>query len=268
MRSLTITKPDKNQWKQMSSQLQNLPEELLVQVLGYLPKSDLKSARLTCSQIARTGAEWLFQRVYFAPRKSAIETFINIYSNPVFARTVTELIYDGRLFSSEFTTYKSYEEAFDAFMVIQFPDDFGDVEQADECCRRQLAIDDWKSTGAERGLESFADFLACYTRLLEQQQRMFEKKDDYKALCAGLKKLPNITTVIVLDRFSEFCDWVSLRTDDHSWYHRRSQCEIAVPVPPSSWYIDERSEFKWDVRGFQHLIRAVAQHGNHVVQLH
>ena len=272
MRSLTITKPDKNQWKQMSFQLQNLPEELLVQVLGYLPKKDLKSARLTCSQIARTGAQWLFQRVYFAPRKSAIETFINIYSNPVFARTVTELVYDGRLFLSEFTHYESYKEAFDAFMVIQFPGDMDDVEQANEAYYRQIASVNWKSTNAEGYGESLLATLSRYLHLLDQQQRILENKEDYEALCAGLKNLPNITTIIVLDQFLECYDWVSLRTDDHWWYYQHSQREIAMPVLPVSWAREKTRDpnecNKWDVRGFQHLIRAVSQHGHNVVQLH
>ena len=86
-----------------------------------------------------------------------------------------------------------------------------------------------------------------------------EKKDDYKALCAGLKFLPNVTKIIVIDKISEF-------HDHHSCYHERSQCEIAVPFLPSSWELQEG--YKWDVRGIQHLIRAVSQHGNHVVQLH
>ena len=256
----------------MSPQLQSLPDELLVQVLRHLPKFDLKSARLTCSRIARTGAQWLFHRVYFAPRKSAIETFINISSNPVFARTVTELVYDARLFLSEFTHYESYKEAFDAFMVIEFPQDTGDVEHSTEAYSHQLASVNWKSTDAEDYGESLVDTLSRYMHLLDQQQRIFDNKEDYQTLCAGLKNLPNITTIIVLDQFFECCDWVPLRTDEHSWYHQRSQREIAVPVPPVSWARDKTSDpdesNKWDVRGFQHLIRAVSQHGHNVVQLH
>ena len=231
----------------MSCRLQDLPEELLVQVLGHLPKSVLKSARLTCSQIARIGAERLFQRIYFAPRKSTIETFINISSNPVFARNVTDLVYDGRLFLPELAHYKSWKKAFD-------------LVAGDERYWRLVPNANWKSTVAEY-YESVADSLLCFTRLLEQQQGIFEKKDDYKALCAGLKNLPNITRVIVIDKLSEF-------EDHHSCYHRRSQCEIAVPFLPSSWDPYEPRGYGWDARGIQHLIRAVSQHGNHVVQLH
>ncbi len=71
----------------MAPQLQDVPNELLADILGYLPKSDLKSARLTCARYGHIGAQWLFQRVYFAPRKAAIDTFLNISANPTFART-------------------------------------------------------------------------------------------------------------------------------------------------------------------------------------
>ena len=242
----------------MSFHLQSLPEELIIQVLGYLPKFDIKSARLTCSQIARTGAQWLFQRIYFAPRKSAIETFLNISSNPVFAWTVTELVYDGRLFLPELANYKSYKQAFDDFRVHV------DLRVS----HVNVASVVWRFPGAPDYHESLANSLASYTRYLEQQRGLFEKQDDYQALCAGLKNLPNISTVIVLDNFSECNGYVPLRTDDHSWYHRRSQCEIALAVRPSSWYPSMSSIDKCDVRGIQHLIRALSQHGNHVVQLH
>ena len=257
----------------MSSQLQSLPDELLVQVLHYLPKSALKSARLTCNQLARTGAQWLFHRVYFAPRKSAIETFINISSNPVFARTVTELVYDARLFLSEFTHPKSYKDAFDALTMIELPQHMDDVEQTDEAYWRQLASSKWKSPEAEDHAQSLLDTRTRYLHLLDQQKRILENKEDYEALCAGLKNLPNITTIIILDHFFECGDWVPLRTDGHSWYHRRSQREIAVPVPPMSWWARDKTSdpdesTKCDVRGIQHLIRAVSQHCHNVVQLH
>ena len=157
----------------MSFQLQNLPEELLVQVLGYLPKSVLKSARLTCSQIARIGAVWLFQRIYFAPRKSAIETFINISSNPVFARNVTDLVYDGRLFLPELANYKSYKNAFDAFVVNVDPEQSKGVRyitQTDLANERYWSLvsnTKWKATGAAYHQESLASSLLCFTRLVE-----------------------------------------------------------------------------------------------------
>ena len=109
----------------MAPQFQDLPDELLVQVLGYLPKFHLKCARLSCTRCAHTGAQWLFQRVYFAPRQAAIDTFLSISANPTFARNVTELVYDGRLFVSDFTNYRRYNEAFDDYLRSSRGDAYG-----------------------------------------------------------------------------------------------------------------------------------------------
>ncbi|KAF6227454.1 hypothetical protein HO133_008898 [Letharia lupina] len=271
----------------MAPRLQDLPEELLVAVLGYLPKTDLKSARLTCIRCGYIGAQGLFQRVYFAPRRSAIETFLSISANPTFARTVTELVYDGRLFLPELTAYKPYRKAFDAHICYQHGEDnedIADAEQAgdgdgstsnvgdDTTTRRQAVTPGCLIKGPDLYHETLADTLVRYTRLVDQQQSILEDKKDYEALCTGLKNLPNITTVIALDKFAECCDWVPLRADDHSRYHQRSELEIAVPIAPSSWAraktIEDGEIRKWDVRGIQSLMRAVSKHCQEVTGLY
>ena len=84
----------------MVTSIQNIPDELLMEILGRLPKNDLKKARLANTLWSTAGAKWMFQRVYFAPREAPIKTFTDIAANPAFARNVKELIYDGRLFLS------------------------------------------------------------------------------------------------------------------------------------------------------------------------
>ena len=252
------------QLRNMAPQLQGLPDELLVDVLGYLPKSDLKSARLTCARHGHIGAQWLFQRVYFAPRKAAIDTFLNISANPIFARTVTELVYDGRLFSLERTTYTPYKKAFDAYCQ-----NHAQNENARDDDRSPMDIDvDLNSANHH---EYLANSLVNYNRLFDQQQSILENQKDYEALLLGFKKFPNITTVIVLDIFYEVRDWVALRGDDHSWYHQRSEREINTPIAPSSWQdiFDEDDEIQeWNVSGILNLIRAVSKQGQNVKELH
>ncbi len=270
MSSLTLAKPDTIQPIHMALQLQDLPDELIVEVLSYLPKSHLKSSRLTCTRFARVGAQLLFQRVYFAPRKSAIETFLNISANPVFARTVTELIYDGRLFLPELTAYKSYKKAFDAQLLDGNIEESGNADDAGEAAWRKFTSIGWQEPAGQEYQETLADTLVHYTRLFDQQQSIFEDRRDYDALSAGLKNLPNITTVTALDDFLESCCWMPPKTDDHSWYHQRSQCEIAGPIAPTSWTRENTNEdddlTKWDVRGVHNLIRAVSKHAPKVAE--
>ena len=101
----------------MATTIRNLPDELLVEMLGKLPKKDLKSARLVCTLWSTAGAQWMFERVYFAPRKTSMKLFTYIAANPAFARNVKELVYDGRLFLPELGTFPSYYSAFHARML-------------------------------------------------------------------------------------------------------------------------------------------------------
>lgn len=268
----------------MSPQLHRLPYELVAEVLTRLPKSDLKSARLTCARLGRIGAQWLFQRVYFAPRQSAIETFLNVSSNPEFAQNVTELVYDGRLFLKEFTDYESYKETYFKDCQLNEDLDFNIVEKA---TMGELARLGSRDTGDEDDHEdhhddyqddyhdSLVDTLVGYTHLFNEQQQIIRDKRDYEALCAGLQNLPNITIVLVLDNFFQCEDWIPVKIDDHLWYHEQSQRETAVPIPPSSWHPRRFNEElgmyeqvgKWDFRGIQNLIRAVSEHGHQVFAL-
>lgn len=209
----------------MAPNLQGLPDELLVYVLGYLPVSDLKSARLTCTRYGRIGAQWLFQCVYFAPRKSVIETFLNISTNPTFARTVTELVYDGRLFLPELVEYKPYKKAFDAHNSdLNILDRSGvgdgsttDADHVGNGTRPTNNADSdtvppstWsaipRSISSEVYHETLANNLVRYTRLFEQQQSILEDQKDYEALLTGLSNLPHITTVAIRDRFFDRSD--------------------------------------------------------------
>ena len=157
----------------------------------------------------------------------------------------------------EFTDYHTYKEAFDAYQLD------GDIGSAEGVARRQLARLVWKETGDEDCHESLTNSLLRYTRLVDQQQQIFEDERDYEALRQGLQRLPNITRVFALDDFSERCDWNPLEIDDHSWYHRRSQREIAVPVLPSPLFEHEKRDF----RGIQSFIRALSLHGHKVSEL-
>lgn len=214
-----------------------------------------------------------------------METFLNISANPTFARTVTELVYDGRLFLPELAAYKPFKEAFGAHREDGYNHDDADTADADQAgdsagptnyvdddatTLSWSAISGWRNTGDERYHQLLANDLLCYTRLVDQQQSIFEGEKDHEALCTGLENLPNITAVIVLDNFSQCCDWTPLRADDHSWYNHRSRHETAV-LAPSQWpqnkYRRAQLGRSWDVRGVQNLIRAVSVHCQELKEL-
>ena len=236
----------------MAPQFQDLPDELLVQVLGYLPKFDLKSARLSCTRCCHTGAQWLFQRVYFAPRQAAIDTFLSISANPTFARNVTELVYDGRLFVSEFTDYDRYNEAFDDYLRFNKGDVYGVYKGG---------------VNRDTFLEVLAKSLILYTSFYDQQQSILQDYKDHEALLTGLNNFPNITTVTALGVFLQSDRRKAHTTNDHLWYARRSRLELAESITPKQW-TDYRKDISWDVRGIQNLVRAVAKRCKNVKHLY
>lgn len=270
-----------------------MPDEILVEILGKLPKKDLKRARLACSLWSTAGAKWMFQRVYFAPRKIPLKTFTGIAANPVFARNVKELIYDGRLFLPEFGNFGSYRQAFSARMWEEF-DEYEDhtrnlsgydkLNFANEVYQDSIwNMEDLGAGGkmarvvagdSEELYANVADSLVRYTRLLDQQERVFQRGTDLKALCEGLKSFRNINKISALADFIHSSDYYldekGLYMEPHEWYSSRSRLEFGLTVPPSRWCRRPRSQdggeqdqeesIKWDVRGVQSLFRAISTH--------
>lgn len=239
---------------------QVLPEELLVEVLSFLPKPDLKSARLTCVQWGRLGAQWLFERVYFAPRQAAINDFLSIAANREFSRKVEALVYDGRLFMPAFDSFPAYQHPYSTVI-----------------CKRQrlgfhIGVDDWypldDGTSADpyRPAENNpANSLVQYVRLLDKQQEILQEDKDIGALSTGLRAFQNITQINICDDFSQFPDHELLSSGDYQWYDRRSAEDFGRAIAPFGWeqnrrHTTDESEFDWDTRGIRHFFHVLAMH--------
>ena len=286
----------------MATTIRSLPDELLVEMLGKLHKKDLKSARLVCTLWSTAGAKWMFQRVYFAPRETSIKLFTDVAANPAFARNVTELIYDGRLFLPQLGTFGSYYQAF-CIRVAEEADLF--FESVSNCLlprQANFAEDVYQGSIWNRGIlgaggemkvidasarEDFrtdaGNSLARYVRLLQQQENIFTKGKDVKALNEGLNSFRNITKVSVVVDFAH-CSEYDLHAGDsddqyiehHQWYSSRSYTEFGFAVPPSKWCRDSDSYYedqqwwedsKWDVRGVHNLFQAVSTHCQRLKEL-
>ena len=287
----------------MAVTVRNVPYELLLEILGKLPKKDLKNARLTCTLWSTVGAKWMFQRVYFAPRKATMKCFASIAANPVFARNVKELIYDGRLFLPELKDPTSYWEAFHARMweerdgyedVTRNYIDRGELEFADGAYYDSIwnmeslgaALKKRLIAGDPKKLKTnVANSLARYTRLLEQQEKYLTKGRDFKILREGLKASRNITKVGIFVDFQHCSDYFDWKGDEnypyiecHDWYSSKSKFEFGCIVPPSKWcrrsknldgwQMDQEEAVKWDVRGVQTLVRALSTHCPSLKELH
>ena len=280
----------------MATATRNLPEELLEEILGKLPKKDLKKARLACTLWSIAGAKWMFERVYFAPRKASMKTFTDIAENPIFARNTKELIYDARLFLPGLRDFDSYSAAFYA-RVLEESNELEDYTRtstrSDQIQFAHQVYGDsiWNLKGLGAGEEmqrlragddeefytNVADSHVRYVRLLDQQESIFRKGRDFRALCEGLKSFRNINKV---SASAEDADW----SDDFLHACDRDYEDIYVyteeyideymkfgpTVEPSAWWRrpnsqddgeqDQEEDIKWDVRGVQTLLRAISTH--------
>ena len=59
-----------------------LPNELIIQVLGYLEKHELKIARLVCKTWSHFASEPLFDKLYISPREEDIRVFKLVTQHP------------------------------------------------------------------------------------------------------------------------------------------------------------------------------------------
>jgi len=234
----------------MASPLLGLPDELLQKILLKLSKKDVKAARLTCTRLAGNGAHHLFKRIYFAPRKKVMRDFKRITSNPVFGKSVEELVYDSRLFID----YEFHE---------------GDpCECASRCIRPSPTV---KRCGWEAvhlmwsGSKDVVRLARRYNEFYADQQAIFENGDDFQLLCKGLHHMPKISRLTLRDDFRYDPDCRSAIPHAHDWYVSRTLKEIGISIRPSyckstddtSQTGDDEIIHSYDVRGVSRLYKAL-----------
>ena len=242
----------------MAKCVDNLPDELLIELLRWLPVSDLKSARLTCTRWSDIGATMLFRRIYFSPRKIEMEAFANITQHPLLRKGVRELIYDGRLFRHECLQGGEYIAAYDRYRGV-----YGSDDEDDQVWRN------WHNLLDPRDPESLAKGLQGYACLFDEQEHILNSGHDYQSLLAGLERLPTLTTLRVQDDFY-FGDWLPFYDDADDWYEEKTARDFVGVLPPSSWNPWRNTEaaapegWAWDCRGVSNLFKAVSRHCSNI----
>lgn len=278
----------------MPLQLQDLPDELLTTILSYLLKLDLKEARLTCVRWSNIGVEGLFQRVYFAPRKDVMQRFADVTGHPIFSRTIKEVVYDGTLFQSRLINEQTFRKHYEDF--VQLPEDdrqalgiatsgtsrklrnfvamvssmfpkFWRTHEELQATRTAASIGD-----QDRNQDMLREF-GKYKDFLAEQEEILSDGRDYNILCAGLRRMPQVTRVSLLYRF-DFPDYIPRSETSHDWYQEQwlSICTPVVwPLPwddRSNIYLNDTPEDRdWDCRGIRHFFQAVSKHCNSVKEL-
>jgi len=205
----------------MSLPIEHLPDELLTIVLSSLPKSDLKKARLVNLRWGQLGAPYLFQRIYFAPHpnEEISNLFSNISNKIAFGRSITELVYDGRLFAPAISTsddrYKWWYQQFLPDTTTRGPLNPDDIATEE---RQNLFLNESRS---------------LYSALFYRREELQDNGRGLTALVAGIRNMPNLKQVVIRNRHSLEVDPVVRPTDTHRWYRARTTSSFGSNFPPA-----------------------------------
>ncbi|OTB01862.1 hypothetical protein M426DRAFT_323094 [Hypoxylon sp. CI-4A] len=77
----------------IASKMENLPPELKFIILGFLPKSDLKSMRLVSKFFTSIASQLLFDKIFVSVRPEDLKIFADISKHPMLSAFVKEIVY-------------------------------------------------------------------------------------------------------------------------------------------------------------------------------
>ncbi|KAL8706770.1 MAG: hypothetical protein Q9201_000196 [Fulgogasparrea decipioides] len=116
--------------------------------------------------------------------------------------------------------------------------------------------------------EIFIASLASYTSLLHEQNQILEDREDLAVLRSGLKQLPNLKRILILDQFGSSQDFQPYFYDHYNfeWYKDWSKELCKGIAHPTRWYqanvMDSgvhTGDSPWDFRGVKNLLDAVEE---------
>ena len=271
----------------MGNSFDKLPYELWIEILSLLQKKDLKQARLSCCRLRDAGDHLLFRRLYFAPRNETMDAFQHITANPAFCRHITEVIYDGRLFHQKFLKPQNYYKAYKTY-VQELPEERRDAILAD-CKRAEKEVkrtkNDIRVTGSKLtdreqiALEAVLErtyngkvekSMKKYVQFYIEQEKILENGRDKDVLFTGMKKMPHIYRLSIIDQFGKSDDWSSV---EYSWYNKMATRSFGCSLTPTQWpkrylispdgvTVEDARLFDrpWDCRGIVNILQAAAMH--------
>ena len=166
-----------------------------------------------------------------------MDAFEQITANPAFCRHVTEVVYNGSWFHKHFLKPKIYDKAYKLY-VLEQPLEWREAILAD-CKRAEKEIrrktNDIRGAGSEltetekialkavrertyngRLRKSMIQYMQFYI----EQERILDNCRDKDVLFAGMKQMPNIYRLSIIDQFGKSDDRSSM---EHSWYDKMTR---------------------------------------------
>ena len=270
----------------MARSIQDLPDEISIQILGYLDTSSLKNARLTSPKWARAGCRWLFRRIFFAPHKAIMAIFSKITHEPAFAVGVEELVYDARLFWPDMTELDAYATIYRRELRYRNRASQDLQHLPGVVHRLQASLFSFFLKSKQRAPDDETTIKKShqqYLMLLKEQYDITRDEGDFRALCGGLQRLPNLRRITIFpckeSAYLPPTGSITVRNVMSNWYSKWSSQFWHDAIPPSSrsdfydggpdhWMNPEQglndvllSLQKWDKRGLSSFARAICTHG-------
>jgi hypothetical protein len=195
--------------KPLEKRIPPLPLDILCIIASFLGPSDLKNARLSCSQLFHASEGLLFRQVYLSCHSSDIKVFQNITTNPNLSRQIEEIIYDVSIFNPRhFPDYGSFA---------------GDLESRFKFDNFlwELKLPTYQSPISSTLIKFIYDF--WFDQMIEYTSNLQESLD-MTALKTALPHLPRLKKV-KLTRVS-----LSGHPRCHRWTWRGNEAKISSPM--------------------------------------
>ena len=186
-----------------------------------------------------------------------MEIFQAITSNPLLAVGVQELIYDARLFPA----YASFDDDYEATYE-------GTSDSEDEDAYEDLDDEEYEFRCSESRERQ------C-SKLRQEQQQILDLGAEFEYLSTGLRNLPNLKVVSVLECFHPGyrlgSGLMAIRAvDEFKWYNdlsRKLWKHVNPPAPLSDFegLLDAQV---WDARGIRSLLRSVSMRSPLLTHFH
>ena len=224
--------------------IQKLPEEILTECLQHLPITVAKIARLVRHQWSNIISRWLFRRVYFMPQTEFMEIFEAITSNPLFALGISELVYDACQFMPMWSLPESEENYY----------------YEDICPDEDVVVGE-----AEWPL-FITESRKKHSQLQLDQQRILDEQSDYRILCAGLQRLPNLIHISIL----EIDHRSAKHLNEFPWYSSMAAKFRKFVYSPAPFYDFEGTDqgHTWNPRAIESLMKAISMRNARLTHFH
>jgi len=112
-----------------------LPNETLLQIFGYLEKSDLKQVRLVCQRWTSLPIKFLYDRIFISHQSKDLDVFTKITDSPHLCQWISELVVGTSYFDENVSSPQYVEMLLEELVnvVLQgygadFSFDFGDQQ--------------------------------------------------------------------------------------------------------------------------------------------